>query len=150
MTASSDLRQTPGSTDLPPQPLQRRLYRSRTNRVFAGVCGGVAEYFGAEPTAVRLLAVVIALFTALVPMILLYLVAAIIVPEQGAGEVSPGDPTARIAASRGQGRLVLGVVFVGLGVLALANELFRIDWQLLWPVGLILVGGGLVLAAQRR
>ena len=123
---------------------------SRTNRVFAGVCGGVAEYFGAEPIAVRLLAVVIALFTALVPMILLYLVAAIIVPEHVVGEVSPGDPTVRITASPGRGRLVLGVLLVGLGVLALVNELFRIDWALLWPVGLILVGGGLVFAAQRR
>jgi phage shock protein C len=150
MTASSGLSQTPGSTEVPPQPLHRRLYRSRTNRVFAGVCGGVAEHFGAEPTAVRLLAIVIALFTALVPMILLYLVAAIIVPEHVAVEVSPGDPTVRIAWSSGQGRLVLGVFLVGLGVLALANQLFRIDWELLWPVGLILVGGGLVSAAQRR
>ena len=92
----------------------------------------------------------IALLTALVPVILLYLIAAIIVPEHVEGEVATGDPTVRIAASPGQGRPVLGVLLVGLGALALASELFRIDWELLWPVGLILVGGALVFAAQRR
>jgi phage shock protein C len=39
--------------DYAPQP--RRLYRSRRNRVFMGVCGGIAEYFDLNPTGVRLL-----------------------------------------------------------------------------------------------
>jgi len=34
----------------------RRLNRSRTNRVLAGVCGGIAEHYGSDPTAVRLAA----------------------------------------------------------------------------------------------
>ena len=35
----------------------KRLYRSSQNRMIAGVCGGIAEYFGIDPTLVRLLAV---------------------------------------------------------------------------------------------
>jgi len=135
-------------TDAPAPPIRRRLYRSRTNRVFAGVCAGIADYFEADPTAVRLLTVLIAVFTAVVPMLLLYLVAAIIVPPDG--RVSPDAPAAGIARSPGEGGLILGVMLVGLGLLALGNEVFRIDWNLLWPIGLILLGGGLVFAARRR
>ena len=32
----------------------KRLYRSRTNRIICGVCGGVGEYFGVDPTIIRL------------------------------------------------------------------------------------------------
>ena len=35
----------------------KRLYKSRTNRVLCGVCGGIGEYFGIDPTIVRLLCV---------------------------------------------------------------------------------------------
>ena len=37
----------------------RRLYRSRTNRWIAGVCGGFGEYFNIDPLVIRILAVVI-------------------------------------------------------------------------------------------
>ena len=38
--------------------MEKRLYRSRTDRMLGGVCGGIAEYFGVDPTLIRLLAVV--------------------------------------------------------------------------------------------
>jgi phage shock protein C len=150
MTAPPGFNQTSASGEASADPIQRRLYRSRTNRVFAGVCGGVAEYFGAEPTAVRLLAIVVALFTAVVPMLVLYLIAAIIVPDKVGGAPWPDNAPEAVAVSPGQGRLILGIVLVGVGLVALANEVFRVDWDLLWPAGLILLGGGLVFAAQRR
>ena len=54
------------------------------------------------------------------------------------------------AVSPGQGGLILGILLVGFGVLALANEVLLVDWDLLWPLGLIVLGGGLVFAAMRR
>ena len=36
----------------------KRLYRSRTNRIIAGVCGGVGEYFGVDPMIIRILCVI--------------------------------------------------------------------------------------------
>jgi phage shock protein C len=150
MTAPPGFNQTPGSGEASARPIQRRIYRSRTNRVFAGVCGGVAEYFGAEPTAVRLLAIVVAVFTAVVPMLVLYLIAAIIVPDTVEGAPWPDHAPEAAAVSPGQGRLVLGIVLLGVGLVALVNEVFRVDWDLLWPAGLILLGGGLVFAARRR
>jgi phage shock protein C len=142
------------SSELNPQPIiegphaSRRLFCSRSNRVFAGVCGGFAEYFGADPTAVRLLAVLVAIFTAIFPMLFMYLVAAIVIPLRDAGVDGVAVPGA--AAAAGQGGLIVGALLVGLGVLALANETLRIDWNLLWPVGLIALGGALVLATQQR
>ncbi|GAA1815965.1 PspC domain-containing protein [Planosporangium flavigriseum] len=41
----------------------RKLYRSLTNRTFAGVCGGIAEYSNMDPTIVRVLFVILAFFT---------------------------------------------------------------------------------------
>lgn len=54
----------------------KRLHRSRTNRIIAGVCGGIAEYLGIDPTLVRILAIFI-------PGIswVTYLICAIIMPD---------------------------------------------------------------------
>jgi phage shock protein PspC (stress-responsive transcriptional regulator) len=53
------------------------------------VCGGIAEYYGSDATAVRLLTLVLGLFTGILPMIILYLVAAIVIPDR---EGAPGEP----------------------------------------------------------
>jgi phage shock protein C len=58
----------------------KRLYRTREGRVVAGVCAGIAAYFGIDPTLVRL---VFALFTIFGGAgVLLYLVAWIVIPEE--------------------------------------------------------------------
>ena len=57
----------------------KRLYRSSTNCMLAGVCGGIAEYFNIDPTLVRLAWV---LFSALGGSgVLAYIVAVIIIPR---------------------------------------------------------------------
>ena len=55
----------------------RRLYRSRSNRWIAGVCGGIAEYFGIDPIIVRILAVVIPGFGWIA-----YLLCVIVIPPE--------------------------------------------------------------------
>jgi phage shock protein C len=58
----------------------RKLYRSRSERMLGGVCGGIAAYLGQDPTVIR----VVALLTLLVPgpSIVAYLIAWVIVPEE--------------------------------------------------------------------
>ena len=56
----------------------KKLYRSKKDRVFAGVCGGIGEYLGVDPTVIRLLAVILG-FTG--SGVLAYIVAAILIPE---------------------------------------------------------------------
>lgn len=62
--------------------MEKRLYRSRTNRMLGGVCAGIAEYIGADPTLVRLIWALISLFP---PTTLVgiggYLIAWLIIPE---------------------------------------------------------------------
>lgn len=59
--------------------MNKKLYKSNTNKMLEGVCGGIAEYFGIDPTIVRLAWVV---FCALGGSgILAYILAAIIIPS---------------------------------------------------------------------
>jgi phage shock protein C len=58
--------------------LTNRLYRSQTDRMVAGVCGGLAKYFNIDPTVIRLVFLVMALAGG--PGVLLYLLLWIITP----------------------------------------------------------------------
>jgi phage shock protein C len=58
----------------------KRLYRSKDNKVFAGICGGVGEYFEIDPVAVRLLWLLIVIFTGVVPGMLAYIIAIYVIP----------------------------------------------------------------------
>lgn len=60
---------------------QKRLYLSSTNKKFLGVCGGLAEYLDADPTIVRLVWVLLTLFTGIVPGTLAYLLAWAVMPR---------------------------------------------------------------------
>ena len=60
----------------------KRLYLSKTDKKLGGVCGGIAEYMDVDPTVVRLLTVLLALITAVVPFCLAYVIAWIIVPYE--------------------------------------------------------------------
>ncbi len=64
--------------------MKKKLYRSTENRVIAGVCGGIAEYFDIDPTLVRLAWV---LFCVLGSSGLLAYIIAAIIPEDPAGEL---------------------------------------------------------------
>jgi phage shock protein C len=58
--------------------MQKRLYRSRDERIIWGVCGGIAKYFDVDPTLIRLIAV-LTLFFAFTG-ILIYIILTIIMP----------------------------------------------------------------------
>lgn len=60
----------------------RKLYKSRENRVIAGVMGGLGEYFDIDPVLFRVIFVGFSIFTAVVPGILAYILMAIVMPEQ--------------------------------------------------------------------
>jgi phage shock protein C len=59
----------------------RQLTRSTSNRMIAGVCAGLGEYLGIDPTIVRLL-VILAFFTGFGGIALVYLIMALVIPEQ--------------------------------------------------------------------
>jgi phage shock protein C len=60
----------------------KKLYRSRKDRKIAGICGGLAEYFHIDATIIRLAAVFLCFITGIAPLILVYLISWIIIPEK--------------------------------------------------------------------
>lgn len=61
--------------------MDKKLYRSKDNRILAGIIGGIGEYLKVDPVILRLLFVVFTIFTGIVPGIILYVIAMVIVPE---------------------------------------------------------------------
>ena len=60
--------------------MEKKLYRSTKNKMIAGVCGGIAEYFGWDPTVVRLVYALVSCLSAAFPGVLVYLIFTIVVP----------------------------------------------------------------------
>ncbi len=58
------------------------LRRSKRHRVLAGVCGGLADWLGWDPTLLRVLYIVVSIFSAAFPGILAYIILWIVMPEE--------------------------------------------------------------------
>lgn len=63
----------------------KKLYKSENDKVIAGVIGGIGEYLNVDPTFLRVIWVFIVFFTALIPGLLAYIVAAMLVPRPPKG-----------------------------------------------------------------
>ena len=59
----------------------KKLYRSRTDRLLGGVCGGLGEYCKKDPAFIRLLSIFLCIVTGVFPMLLAYLAALFIIPK---------------------------------------------------------------------
>ncbi len=60
----------------------KHLYRSRTNKILCGVCGGIGEYMNVDPSIIRLLWIIGTVFTGVVVGVLAYIVACFVVPKE--------------------------------------------------------------------
>jgi len=70
------------SSSANPEKNIKRLYLSAKDKKIAGVCGGIAAYFETDSTLVRLAWVVLTVLTGIVPGIIAYIVAAIVMPKE--------------------------------------------------------------------
>lgn len=59
---------------------EKRLLKSAVNRMICGVCGGIGEYFHIDPTVIRLIWVILSFFS-MGAGIVIYIIAAVIIPE---------------------------------------------------------------------
>ncbi|MBC7217052.1 MAG: PspC domain-containing protein [Candidatus Caldatribacterium sp.] len=80
--------------------MEKRLYRSRKERILGGVCGGIAEYFGLDPALVRIVAVLLILVGG--GAILAYIIAWILIPEGPKEEIPEERPESQEASSSGE------------------------------------------------
>jgi phage shock protein C len=145
--------------------MNRRLYRSQSESILGGVAGGVAEYIDYDPAIVRAVWALLALITG-GAFLILYIVMWVVVPmAPDAGEAATADSTAaesgaapgwnpqprRSGRRSGSGSWVVGLVLIGLGLYFLAREyLPDIDFDRLWPLGLVVLGLILLVGAIRK
>jgi len=111
--------------------MPERLYRSSTDRVLGGVCGGVAKYFDRDPLLVRILCVVLCIVWG--AGILAYIIAWILIPEEptAEAETGPEEPKEREGGKevkRNNGLIAIGAILIALGVIPLMG----IGWRHVW------------------
>jgi phage shock protein C len=116
------------------------LTRSRTNRVLAGVCGGLGAHLGVDPLILRVAFVAMTL-AAGGAGIIVYLVAWILIPE------AEGDIVPRQVEGGTVARLIGGLL-VMVGGLALIDRLVPWFDQIFWPVVVILIGIAMFVTAR--
>ena len=146
--------------------MEKRLTRSRSDRMVGGVCGGIAVYFDIDSTLVRLITVLLAIPSA-GTIGIAYLILMIVVPEEGSPAVAPvsGAPEATAVhtadsapptpaapiqpapQNHGRGGYGFGVVLVVVGSILLLAQFTNIRFDTYWP--LILVGVGLLIIFGR-
>lgn len=137
------MEQQKGSTEI------KRLYRSKVDRIIAGVCGGFAEYFNIDSTIVRVLWLVILFLTGVWLGLLIYLVCLVVMKD---------NPQQSFVAKKPQSTaLYWGIGLILLGFVLLSNRwdwdwyyfrpfhfhFFRpwfFHWDRFWPIVLILFG----------
>ena len=122
---------------------ERRLFRSGRQRIVAGICGGLGEYFAVDPSWFRIGFVVLALGGG--SGILIYLLMWLVMPP------APDD-YAPPSAGRGNvtGAAVIGVVFIIVGTVALLNTIAPWMGQYVWPIVFLLGGLALLLGGLNR
>lgn len=147
--------------------LTRHLYRSETNKVIAGVAGGLGEYFDIDPVIVRVIFVVLTFFGG--GGILLYLILWLVIPKESDlgsdhGEVIKGNAdeikskarqfTSDLKTEKGKNnsREIMGFILVLLGLVFLLDNFgfYVADfvWKL-WPV-LLIIFGYMILTKNER
>lgn len=150
----------------------KKLYRSRSDALLGGVCGGIGTHLNVDSNLVRVVFAVLAVFTGV--GVLIYLLLWLIVPREGEGVPTPRDTVrsgaseladrakefgeeVRTAVARRDVGLAVAVaailIFLGLALL-LRNLGFWWAWWLrfdvLWPLFLIVVGIALLWRLLRR
>lgn len=137
--------------------MERKLYRSDVNKVIAGVCGGLGEYFNIDPVLVRLAFVIIVFAGG--AGILGYVLAWIIIPrrpyesnidsssQSGSTGTTGGDShTAVFSSSSSMMRYLPGLLLVIVGaVLLIRQTVFWFSWTEFLPVALIVIGAIVII-----
>lgn len=129
--------------------MQKKLYRSKTNRVIAGVCGGIGEYFEIDPVLVRLVWLIF--FFAGGSGVIAYIIAMIIIPEE-TGKKKKVKKT-KFSEEKfeknmemffeNEGRTLGGIILITIGSVFLLSNLgffSWFSWTTMWPWVIIIIG----------
>ena len=62
--------------------MPKKLYKIEQGKILCGVCGGIAEYLNLDPNIIRLMTILLGIFSAFFPMLIAYIVMACILPDK--------------------------------------------------------------------
>jgi phage shock protein C len=141
--------------------MTRRLYRSTTEKMIGGVCGGLAEYFDIDPVLVRILFVVATFAGG--SGVLAYIICWIIIPQRPYVAASTpvtdtpvtpnvaGAPQPPPEATNHRGSAVAGITLIIIGGVFLAdNFLPHFHFRDFWPLILIALGIGILSKSTKH
>ena len=129
-----------------------KLYRSNTEKVFGGVCGGLADYLNIDVVILRIIFVLLALFGG--GGVLIYIILWIAIPAQTANytkikehldaEIKADENPGASASRQSNTALGAGIILIIVGLLFLADRLMPYyDLIDFWPV--ILIAAGVII-----
>ena len=140
----------------------KTLYRSKKDRILLGVCGGLAEYFDMDPTLVRVIFVLLSIFSG--TGIIIYILLAIFVPEEGTDDKAEPEIKEKLKdfgqdvkekvhgiakeikeqnkhIDYSKTRNIIAVIFIFIGVALLLQQFFVWSiWDIFLPLIIILLG----------
>ena len=151
--------------------MAQKLYRSETDRIVAGLCGGLGEFFDIDSTIIRIIFIILTIWGGV--GLILYIIGVLVVPRNPQEEFS-GRITGRknhqefsqkieeVASevrenimqrnrSGLKGEQFLGIIILVAGGILLVQEIFpKYGFHLFWPVLLILFGLLILFSGGRR
>ena len=131
----------------------KRIIRSRKDRIISGVCGGFAEYFGLDPSLIRLAWIFFTLFGG--SGILAYLLAMIVIPDELS---APYYERNNVTPEKNDKTILWGalLIFVGLILFFMHNDLLNMIWRRFWDssinlfLAIAILGFGVYLLYTKR
>lgn len=141
----------------------KKLYRSKTNRIVFGVCGGLGEYFEADPLIIRILFILLSFASG--SGIIIYLILAVIIPEakidkkakknEEIAEEEPAEERKKNGNWLKSTRNIIGLVLVLIGLDILFQQVFKysfltwINWGIVWGLIIILIGSRIIFGNNK-
>ena len=133
--------------------MEKKFQRDTQHKVIGGVCAGLANYFDIDATLLRLLLAFLILFAG--TGFWLYIILWIVMP---AGRIEPSSdgvetfvPASTQEPKNNRGSMIVGLTLIGLGALGLLHRFVpEFNWQMVWPIALIVLGLVLILPKAQK
>lgn len=132
----------------------KKLERDTQHKVIGGVCSGLANYFNIDVSLLRILVACLILFAG--AGFWVYIILWLVMPAATLGQTS--NETSQFVAEevpdaspKGKGSLVFGLILIGIGALGLLHRFVpEFNWQMIWPLALIVLGVFLLFPSKNK
>lgn len=133
--------------------MEKRLFRSVQNRKLAGICSGLADYFDMDVTIVRIIFLLLLFFSGI--GFILYVIIWIVVPEMPVNKYENAEEFSITADNTDElnkpnrnkksgGQIYIGIVLIIIGAVIFADNYIDIDFEMVFPIIMIILGLGII------